>query len=583
MGMAIGSNIGLRRARPLMAAISITLATMPASAQLQSAPPAKQQADLILTGGEIYTPTGWANAMAVRGGAILAVGDVAAIDGYRAAATKVVDLGGKAVLPGFHDMHVHPLFGGQMMISCVLKREATPAEITSTIKACAAKRKPGEWITGGSWVNSVFKDKPQDKALLDEAAPNNPVILSDETGHSSWVNSAALRAAGITRSTADPLNGVIEKRPDGEPNGLLRESAAGLVRAKVPPPTPADNMAAARRAMQEMVSNGVTSLQDAFANADSLTAFAALSDAGELKPRLKACLGWAFNISGTDSAFEAVYAQRSSYRRERLKPDCVKIVNDGVPGEGHTAAMLEPYEEVLPGEKDDKRKFGIMNTPPDVLKKMVTRFDQDGMSMLIHCTGDACARAAVDAIEAARKANGYSGLLHQVGHDNFTTLADLQKGRSLGATFEFSAYLYYLNGVTQVYRRAIGAKRFERYKPVRDTIDSGALALEGSDWPVSPSVDPWTAVETLVTRQKPGGGGEKLGAGQAITLKEVIDIYTVNGARQWGHSDAVGQLRPGYLADMIVLSQNPFKVPITDVHKTRVLTTFINGEQVYSR
>lgn len=562
---------------PLSAASEKSTQVLPSNA------PAKVTADLILTGGELYTGEGWVSAMAVSNGTIVAVGDANTVAPFKDATTKVVDLGGKAVLPGFHDMHIHPLMGGQMMTSCVLKREATPDEIKATVAACAAKKKPGEWITGGSWVNSVFKDKPQDKALLDEAAPNNPVVLIDETGHSSWVNSAALKLANITKSTANPLNGVIEHRPNGEPNGLLRESAAGLIRSIVPIPTLDGNLLSLRRAMQEMVSNGVTSLQDAFATADSMAAFAALADKGELKPRVKACLGWSFNISGVDKPFEAVYAQRGIYSRDRLKADCVKIVGDGVPGEGHTAAMLEPYEEVLPGEKDDSRKFGILNVPPDVMKKMVARFDADGMSMLIHCTGDRCARAAVDSIEAARQTNGYNGLLHQVGHDNFTTLNDLQKGKTLGATFEFSAYLYYLNGVTTVYRRAIGTKRFERYKPLRDTIDSGAIALEGSDWPVSPSADPWTAIETLVTRQKPGGGGEKLAPGQAITLKEVIDIYTVNGAKQWGHAYDVGKIKPGYLADVIVLSQNPFKVPITDVHNTKVMMTFINGEQVFAR
>jgi predicted amidohydrolase YtcJ len=542
-----------------------------------------QPADTVLTNGKIYSADGgWAEALAIKKGVIVAMGNASNVQSWRGPETKVIDLRGRTVLPGFHDMHLHPLGAGQLLRSCVLKREATPDEIRETVAACAAKAKPGQWITGGMWVNDVFKDEPQDRKLLDEAAPNNPVLLMDETGHSSWANSLALKLAGITRDTPDPPNGVIEHRPDGEPNGLLRESAARLVRSKVPQPTIDENAQALSEAMQTLLSNGITSLQDAMATRDTLSAFALLADRGELKPRVKACIGWTYNSSGVDENFEAVYNERSLYRRARLMPDCVKISNDGVPGEGHTAAMLEPYAEPVPGDANDTRRFGIMNVPPDVLSKAVTRFDRDGMSMLIHCTGDACARAAVDAIAAARKANGWSGVLHQIGHNNFTTTQDLQRGRELGATFEYSAYLYYWNGVTRTYLKAIGPERFERFKPVRETIDAGALALEGSDWPVSPTPNPWIAVETLVTRKRPGGSDEPpLAPKQAIMLKEAIDIYTVNAAKQFGHADQVGAIKPGLYADLIVLDQNPFDVPITSVHKTKVLMTLIQGEVVY--
>ena len=188
----------------------------------------------------------------------------------------------------------------------------------------------------------------------------------------------------------------------------------------------------------------------------------------------------------------------------------------------------------------------------------------------------------MNAIAAAREANGWSGVLHQIAHNNFTTAADLKRGRQLGVTFEFSAYLYYLNGVTRTYLKAIGPERFTRYKPVREAIDDGAIALEGSDWPVSPTPNPWIAIETLVTRKKPGGGEDPpLAPKEAITLKEAIDIYTVNAAKQFGHSDSVGSIRPGLFADLIVVDRNPFKVPITSVHDTKVETAIINGEVVY--
>ena len=562
------------------------LATAPAHAQFAAEPPAAERptpADTILTGGQIYKSDGtWAEGLAIRKGVIVSVGTNADIQPYQGPKTRVIDLHGKTVLPGLHDMHIHPMGAGQMMRSCVLQREAPPAQIEATVAACAAKAKPGQWITGGSWVNDVFKDEPQDRKLLDEAAPHNPVLLMDETGHSSWGNSLALKAAGIDRNTPNPLNGAIEHRPDGEPNGLLRESAAVMVRAKIPPASADEVASAIQSALQEILKSGITSIQDAVATRSSMTGFATLADRGQLKQRVRECIAWSYNITGVDQSFEKLYAERNLLRRERLFPDCVKIANDGVPGEGHTAAMLEPYADPVPGDTAGTRRFGIMNTPPEVLKKMVTRFDRDGMAMLIHCTGDACARAAVDAVEAARMANGWSGVLHQVGHNNFTTKIDLARGRALGVTFEYSAYLYYLNGVTRVYLKAIGPQRFERYKPVRDTIDLGAIALEGSDWPVSPTPNPWIAIETLVTRKKPGGSDEPaLAPGQAITVKEAIDLYTVNAARQFGHASQVGSITPGLLADLIVIDRNPFTVPITTVHDTKVETVLINGEIVY--
>ncbi len=563
----------------LMVAIS-------AHAQFAAEPPSPERptpADTILVSGQVYRSDGtWAEAVAVRNGVIVSVGGNADIGAFKGPKTRVIDLHGRTVLPGLHDMHIHPMGAGQMMRSCVLRREAPPAEIKTTVAACATKAKPGQWITGGSWVNAVFKDEPQDRKLLDEAAPHNPVLLMDETGHSSWANSTALKLAGIDRNTPNPLNGAIEHRPDGEPNGLLRESAAAMVRAKIPPTTPEEVATTIRDAMQEILKSGITSIQDAVATRSSMTGFATLADRGQLKQRVRECILWSYNTSGIDKSFEELYAQRNLFRRERVFPDCVKIINDGVPGEGHTAAMLAPYTEPIPGDTADTRRFGIMNTPPDVLKKMVTRFDRDGMAMLIHCTGDACARAAVDAVEAARLTNGWSGVLHQVGHNNFTTKLDLARGRTLGVTFEFSAYLYYLNGVTRVYLKAIGPQRFERYKPVRDTIDLGAIALEGSDWPVSPTPNPWIAIETLVTRKKPGGSDEPpLAPGQAITIKEAIDIYTVNAAKQFGHASQVGSIQPGLFADLIVTDRNPFTVPITTVHDTKVETVLINGEIVY--
>ncbi len=276
-------------------------------------------ADLILTGGKIYSNnTDWVEAAAISHGTIVALGDAKTVGALKTRTTRVIDLKGDTVLPGLHDMHLHPMGGGQQYSECRLKRGATPDEIRVTVKACATKANPGEWITGGKWVNSTFTSEIQDRKLLDEVAPNNPVLLVEETGHSSWANSMALKIAGVTRSTPNPLNGVIEHRPDGEPNGLLREAAAGLVRAKIPPPSEAQKVQWLKVALQEMLSYGITSFQDAGAGG-SLVAYDTLYDTGWMKQRARACINWSYKIGGNPEA-EALIASRNFYARPSWRP-----------------------------------------------------------------------------------------------------------------------------------------------------------------------------------------------------------------------------------------------------------------------
>src|SRR5690606_13208087 len=224
------------------------------------------EADLILQGGAVYTPSGWAEAIAIEDGVIIAVGRDDDMNAYRAAGTEVIDLDGAAVLPGFHDMHVHPLGAGLAQRECTFAQGSPPAAIVAAVRACAERRGDGEWIAGGQWDAASFGGEPVDRRLLDEAAPNNPVVLTDISGHSAWANTAALELAGITASTPNPPGGIIERDFDGRATGVLRESAAGLVRRLVPPVTPEESMAALRWALDRMLEQGITSFTDAVAS-----------------------------------------------------------------------------------------------------------------------------------------------------------------------------------------------------------------------------------------------------------------------------------------------------------------------------
>ena len=544
------------------------------------AEPIQPEADLILTNGQFDTPNGWAAAVAIKQGVIVAIGETTAVGHYKGPNTQVIDLHGAAVLAGLHDMHVHPMGAGLGELACRFPQGSGPTVIQNAIQQCAAKHASGEWITGGQWDAASFGATPPNREFLDRAAPNNPVVLTDISGHSAWANSEALRLAGITGTTPDPQGGIIEKDSKGVPTGLLREAGAALVRGIVPPYTAEQNAHALKTSLDLMLSYGITSFTDAVVEGNILKAYATLADHGQLKQRVKGCLVWGRAMPGSSNPNKPEYIEtRNLYARERFSPTCIKIFLDGVPTDGHTAAMLAPYEDTQ--GMDSARAKGLLMVPPEVLSAAVIDFDTHGLTVKFHAAGDAAVREGLDAIEAARKANGFSGLLHEVGHNSFVQMSDIRRARDLGATFEFSPYIWFPNPIIPDIVKAVGAERMKRWNPVKDAIDAGALVVAGSDWSVVPSVNPWIAIETLVTRRKPGGGGEELGAAEKITLRQAVDMFTVNSAREMGDRAKVGTLERGMLADLIVLDRNPFKIPVTQVHDTHVTLTMINGEIVY--
>ena len=555
----------------LMAAAALIAA--PAQAQFSMAPqfpPA--EADLIIEDAQIYTPDGWATSVAIADGVIVAVGDPAAMAPHRTAQTRVLDLDGRMVMPGLHDMHVHPMGAGLAQSACDIPHGSPAQAALEIVRGCAERTEPGGWITGGGYDNNSLGTSP-DRGMLDAAAPENPVILRDISGHSAWANSAALEIAGIDASTPDPDGGIIERDESGEPTGVLRESAAMLVSMKVPGPGVAEAAEALAWSLNEMMSHGITALDDAGVAETSALAYASLSDEGKLKQRIRGCL-W-----GRDASLLQKHMQ---YARPRFSPTCVKLMLDGVPTDGHTAAMVDPYADSGHSEHDQTaRERGLLMIPQEELNTLVTDLDRRGFTVKFHAAGDAAVRAGLNAIEAARDANGFSGQYHNVGHNSFVQMDDIMRARDIFASFEFSPYIWYPSPIIGDIRKAVGEERMKRWIPVKDALDAGALVVPGSDWSVVPSVNPWIAIETLVTRQVPGGGGEVLGAQERITLKQAIDVFTRQSAQQMNFGVATGTIEKGKLADIIVLDRNIFEVPITDVHKTKVLMTFIEGELVY--
>ncbi len=532
---------------------------------------ASPEADLILRNGLVHAESGLHSALAVEGAVIIAVGDDEQISTLSGPDTRIIDLAGASVFPGLHDMHVHPALAGFEEFSCKLSHRFNLEQIFERLEQCVAAVEPGEWVIGRAYDPEAFGDAAPHRSMLDRVAPNNPVLLNDISGHSAWVNSKVLELAGYTAATPNPDGGVIERDPDGTPTGLLHETAMGPVYALRPEPSRASYRKATRWALDVMLSHGITSLVDASTNEAEAQAYADLFDEGYLKQRVRSCV-WA--------AETRIVERRNHFARERFRPDCVKLFLDGVPTDSHTAAMVDPY---LPkdGQTKKDRVRGILMMPAEKVAELTLKYDAMGLVVKYHAAGDQAVRTALDAIAAARASNGMNGLRHNPGHTTFIQPSDIARAKELGATLEFSPYLFAPSPIVVNISKAVGGPRMARMYALREAVDAGVHVVVGSDWPVVPFVNPWIAVELMVTRQKAGGSDERTAPSQGISLQEAIDIFTIKAAEQMNMASFVGSIAVGKFADLAVVDQNVFAVPITSVHKTRTLRTFIHGEEAY--
>lgn len=540
--------------------------------------------DVILHSGQVWSHAGWAEALSITDGVIERIGsNDEVLGGERREGTLVIDLKGRVVLPGLHDLHVHPIFAGVRASRCRIPQGSTLEETLRIVGEAAAKAKPGEWVLGGQWDASALGGVPH-RYMLDQVAPNVPVLLEDTSAHSGWANSVALAMGGVTADTPDPQDGIYERDDEGEPTGILRESAAYLLAAVAPTPTQEDVERGLTWSLHEMLSYGITSFTEAALGFTAgarteIRAYNALAERGVIKQRIRISITW----EPSEQEQLEVIEDRNFYAWGRMKTDGIKIFLDGVPTDGHTAAMLQPYADTVEGRDDHASRHGMLKLDPVVLNEAVATFDRLGLTVKFHAAGDAAVRAALDAIEFARMQNGIGPQMHNVGHCTFVSEADITRAREIGATFEVSPYLWQPTPICSDIATAVGPDIIRRVWPIREMLDSGALVVAGSDWSVVPSVNPWIGIETMVTREEPGGSVETFGKEEAVTIEEALEIFTANAARQEGMADRIGRIAPGLLADIIVVDRNPLTVPVHEIHATQVDYTIIEGEIVFDR
>ncbi|WP_306319920.1 MULTISPECIES: amidohydrolase [unclassified Streptomyces] len=543
-------------------------------------------ADLVFTGGPVHTGSPArtrATTVAVRGERVVAVGhdEVRELIGPR---TEVVDLAGKLLIPGFQDAHAHPVGAGMEMGQCDLSGGTTLAEYREVIAAYAAAHPDAEWITGGGWAMEAFPGGLPTAAELDALVPDRPVYLVNRDHHGAWVNSRALEAAGIDARTPDPADGRIERDPDGSPTGMLQEGAANLVGRLLPPVTREERIAGLLRAQAHLHSLGVTAWQDALlgehANlTDATDAYLACAEDGSLTARVVGSLWWD-RARGTEQIDELL-ARRAAGTRGRFRSTTVKIMQDGV-AENGTAALLGPYLDGCGCRSDNS---GISFVPPEALKKYVTELDAHGFQVHFHALGDRAVREALDAIETARRANGWTDTRPHLAHLQVVHPDDIGRFRDLGATANmqplWAAHEPQMDELTIPF---LGAERAAWQYPFGALLRAGATLAAGSDWPVS-SPDPLQGIHVAVNRVLADAAPDTpvFLPEQRIGLGDALAAYT-SGSAYVNHLDAdAGVIAPGRFADLVVLDRDPFAGPATEIGSTGVEQTFVGGRRVFPR
>ena len=551
------------------------------------------EADLVFTGGKIRTPThpsGFVQALAVRGGVIQALGRDDEIKELTGRRTRVIDLRGRLTLPAFGDAHVHAVAGGLESLRCNLLGLRTRHQCLAAVGDYCSARPDGGWVLGGGWTMSAFPGGLPTAADLDTVTEGRPAFLPNRDHHSAWVNTAALTLAGIDENTPDPVDGRIERDEAGRPTGALHDGAMRLVAAHVPPPDPAELIAGLLAGQTHLHSLGITRFQDACVGAaaelgipDAFDTYLMAADYGMLSSHVVGALWWDRN-RGLDQIddLQARREQASAgqFSGGQFRATTVKLMLDGV-CETFTAAMSAPYLD-RDGHPGDHR--GRLFLEPEALHEITRRLAAAGFQLHFHAIGDHAVSTALDAL-AALPAGPRRAARHHLAHLQFITPRDMGRFAALDAVANFQPL--WACAETQMEELTIpfvGAERAAWQYQIGSLAAAGTRIAFGSDWPVS-SADPLQEMHVAVNRVlserlgRPGGPEceNPFLPDQAITLDAAIDAFTAGVAWVNHEEDVAGQLLPGLRADLAVLDQDLYAIPAHDIGSTSVVMTVAGG------
>ncbi|HEV8151006.1 MAG TPA: amidohydrolase [Gemmatimonadales bacterium] len=526
------------------------------------------RADLVIY-GRIWTADStqpYASAIAIQGDSIVAVGDSAALTRYAGSATRT--LSGAFVVPGFQDDHVHLLSGGFQLASVDLRDAASPEEFTRRLKAFAATLQPGEWITGGDWDHEKWPGTPlPDRAWIDSVTPRNPVFVNRLDGHMALANSLALAAAKLDKSSKEVPGGTVVRRPDGELSGVLKDEAMNPVFAAMPTPSPSQLDSALARAMRHAASLGVVGVSSVSTSWDDIAALRRARGRGALTLRVANYIPLAAWRSMADSL------TAHGPGDEWIRTAGVKGFVDGSLG-STTALMFQPYRDA-PGTR------GLFVTPEDSLRRWIAAADSAGLQVAVHAIGDRANALLLDIYDSVAKAHGARDRRFRIEHAQHLRPQDLARFAVLGVIPSMQPYHEADDGRWAAKR--IGPELIKGTYAFRSLLESGARLAFGSDWTVAP-LDPLLGIQAAVTRQtldgrNPNGWVPE----QKISLEEALRCYTVNNAYAVFAEARRGALKPGYLADVVILDRDLRRIPPATVGQAKVLATIVGGKVVYKR
>ena len=525
-------------------------------------------ADLILTRAKIYTvdpASPWAEAAAVAGGRILAVGSAQDIQCLAGPRTRVLDLQGRLVLPGFTDSHVHFIEGGQTLLGVQLHGAQSPAEFTARIAAKARDLPEGEWILGGNWDHQDFPraELPR-RDWIDPVTPRHPVCVSRMDGHMVLCNTLALRLAGVDRHTPAPDGGAIVRDAAGEPTGVLKDAARDLVYRHIPAATPAQLRTMAETALREAAAQGVTTVHDV-SGEQGFPVYQDLLREGRLTTRM----AMFFPIAALDGILKL--GLKSGFGCDRLRFIGLKGFTDGSLGSG-TALFFEPYTD----EPENRGLFHQQMFPEGVMERRVRAADARGLEVAVHAIGDRAVATLLDIYEGLE---ARSGRRPRMEHAQHPRPADIRRMARLGVIASVQPYHAIDDGRWAAGR--IGRERLPWAFPYRSFLDAGVPMAFGSDWPVAP-INPIMGIYAAVTRATlDGQHPEGWVPAQRIPLEAAIHASTLGGAFAEGAERRKGSISPGKLADFAVLDRNLFELPPERIQEARVHMTLCGGEVVF--
>jgi len=543
-------------------------------------------ADIVFTGGAVYKVTDtnpWATAVAITDNRITYVGNDTNVASLIGSNTRVIDLDGKMLMPGFQDAHVHPVDSGMTFNQCAVFDLPKLDDLLDAIKNCVDERPDADWIVGAGWYVSTFAPTGiPTKQMLDAIAPNTPITLLSNAAHSVWANSAAIERAGITADTKDPEGGKIDRNPiTGEPSGSFQESAMPLIQNFEPTITLKERIEGLAYAQQLFHSFGITGVHDSYVEVSRETAYSnmeaytAFEDSGSLKMHVVAAMLYDPSLP-LEPQIELFKKLRQSAERNHVSATAIKILVDGV-ATSYSAAMLEPYADRL-----DEGITGTPLVPRNNLIELVTRLDALGFQIHFHTIGDAATHYSLDALEVARTQNGLRDSRHHLSHIMVWEPTDFERMADLDAIANFQA-LWASKGThyDEITYVRMGEERSKYLYPINTLHKLGVKLAFGSDWYVT-SANPLLAIEVAVTRLEPDGNmTDPLLPNEAIDLATAIRAATLGSAYGNFLNEETGSIEVGKLADLIVIDKNLFDLPANDISEARVLLTLFGGEIVF--